>query len=239
MPRPCASSWSIQDALGGETAWLDLLRPPRSLHYSASAAAGDAGSGEATIAGILDEEDVGFGYGALAAGAEIAVAEALLARGAELHVILPSDAASFAARFVDPFGPTGAAGSTPRSRRPRRSSMVRPLQVPPDGRMAALAHEVALGAAMLNAERLMGEAVAADRLAEATSPVRMHVIEAPAGPDADASARSRGRSCWRCSRSASAAAARRGSRTGSRTCRRCWRWPARPGSRPISAAIRS
>src|SRR4051812_23142070 len=36
----------IQDALGGETAWLDMLRPRHSLYYSA----------EASAAGLLDSE---------------------------------------------------------------------------------------------------------------------------------------------------------------------------------------
>ena len=45
----------------------------------------------------IPDADIGFGFGALAAGAELLTAEALLARGAELHVILPSDPESFAA----------------------------------------------------------------------------------------------------------------------------------------------
>jgi tetratricopeptide (TPR) repeat protein len=41
------------------------------------------------IARVLDAHRVGFAYGALAAGADILWAEALLARGCELHVVLP------------------------------------------------------------------------------------------------------------------------------------------------------
>lgn len=37
----------------------------------------------------LDTHDVGFGFGSLACGGDIMMAEALLARGAELHVVLP------------------------------------------------------------------------------------------------------------------------------------------------------
>lgn len=37
----------------------------------------------------LDGDDVGFGYGSLACGADILFAEALLSRGAEVHVVLP------------------------------------------------------------------------------------------------------------------------------------------------------
>ncbi len=174
----------IQDLLGGEAAWLDLLRPQRSLHYSASAASGSGAGHADAIAGILREEDVGFGYGALAAGAEIMIAEALLARGATLHLVLPSDAGSFAARLVDPFGAAWRRRFDAALAAADTVEHVRPLQVPPDGRMAALAHEVALGAAMLNAERLMGEAVALRIGPEAAaSPVRTHAIEAPASGD--------------------------------------------------------
>src|SRR4051812_34526139 len=70
---------------GREAGWLDPLRPPRSLHFGGHMAF----SGERGPTGLLreiedalEQERVGFGYGALAAGADIIVAEALLARGA-------------------------------------------------------------------------------------------------------------------------------------------------------------
>ena len=48
----------------------------------------------------LDERDVGFGYGSLASGADIIVAEVLLERGAELHVTLPFGTDEFVAISV-------------------------------------------------------------------------------------------------------------------------------------------
>ena len=106
------------------------------------------------------EPDIGFGFGALAAGAELLAAEALLERGAELHVILPSDAASFAAAFVDPHRRGVAArASTPRWRPRRASATCARCGRPPDAAPIALADRIACGAALLNAERLMGEAV--------------------------------------------------------------------------------
>lgn len=56
---------------------------------------------DARLAGM----DAGFGYGALAAGADILVAEALLDRGAELHVVLPFAEDDFIAASVDVAGP--------------------------------------------------------------------------------------------------------------------------------------
>jgi len=137
---------AIQEVLGGGTAWLDRLRPPRSLHYAATAdAAGPAA-------------DVGFGFGALAAGAELEIAEALIERGAELHVILPSDAAGFAAAFVDSEGEDWRRRFDAALAAADSVRFVRPLQGPPEPDAIALAERIAYGAALLNAERLMGEA---------------------------------------------------------------------------------
>lgn len=90
---------------GGDAAWLDPLRPPRSLHYTGHLA---LSLPEAKIVEqvdhILATEGVGFGYGALAAGADILVAERLIARGAELNLILPLDIAAFVERSVRPHG---------------------------------------------------------------------------------------------------------------------------------------
>ena len=52
----------------------------------------------------LDEVGAGFGYGSLAAGADILFAEELLRRGAELHVTLPFDTEDFKAVSVAPAG---------------------------------------------------------------------------------------------------------------------------------------
>ncbi|HEV2818527.1 MAG TPA: hypothetical protein VGW40_15040 [Allosphingosinicella sp.] len=139
---------AIQDELGGDTAWLALLRPPRSLHY----AGGEAGAAP-------PDADIGFGFGALAAGFELETAEALLARGAELHVILPGDAESFAACFVDPHGEAWRQRFDAALAAAESVRHVRPLHRPPDAALVALADTVAWGAALLNARRLMGEAV--------------------------------------------------------------------------------
>ena len=93
---------------GRDPGWLDAHRPPRSLHFAGHMSF-DAGVArrahlDESIAAILDEEKVHFGYGALAAGADIIVAEALVARGAELHAVLPGGPEAFAAVSVDPFG---------------------------------------------------------------------------------------------------------------------------------------
>jgi len=146
---------AIHDALGADAGWLDLLRPPRSLHYAADKAAG--ADPDETMTAL--DPDIGFGFGALAAGAELLAAEALLERGAELHVVLPSDPASFAARFVDPFGESWRRRFKAAMAGAESLRFVRPLHRLPNPAAIALADRIAHGAALLNAERLMGTAL--------------------------------------------------------------------------------
>lgn len=54
---------------------------------------------------MVARHGVGFAYGALASGADILFAEALLARGAELHVVLPFAREEFTEISVAPSGP--------------------------------------------------------------------------------------------------------------------------------------
>ncbi len=94
--------------------WLQTLAPPTVIHYAGHiiAAPGMAGRFPATaesavtarIAALLAERDVGFGYGSLASGADILFAEALLARGAQLHVLLPFRRDEFIEESVRPSG---------------------------------------------------------------------------------------------------------------------------------------
>jgi Adenylate and Guanylate cyclase catalytic domain len=53
---------------------------------------------------VLASEPVGFAYGALAAGADLLWAEALLETGVELHVVLPFEREEFVATSVAPAG---------------------------------------------------------------------------------------------------------------------------------------
>ncbi|MDH4385073.1 MAG: TRAFs-binding domain-containing protein [Caulobacter sp.] len=100
----------ILEARGEDAVWLDPFRPPRSLHYSGHLSVGEDDQAlKAGILEILKTEQVGFGYGALAAGADIMIAEALLEQGAELHLVLPVGRQAFRAASVEPFGGDWAA----------------------------------------------------------------------------------------------------------------------------------
>jgi Tetratricopeptide Repeats-Sensor len=153
----------ILAAQGRDPAWLDAHRPPRSLHFGGHMSFDSKVSRRAhlddRIRAVLDEERIGFGFGALAAGADILIAEALLERGAELHAVLPGGAEAFAAVSVDPFGKGWrrrfdslvASAATVRG--------VRPLGVPPGRLVIEVSDEIAMGAAVMNARRLESQAL--------------------------------------------------------------------------------
>lgn len=90
-------------------ALLAPLAPPRTAHFSGHMFAADEAAEarlRSEIDRLLEQEDVGFAYGALACGADLLVAESVLARGAELHVVLPFEEEDFLAQSVLPGGET-------------------------------------------------------------------------------------------------------------------------------------
>ncbi len=95
----------ILNERGQPTDWLDSLRPPSILHYSGIL--GITADDEDAAGPIRDAVGAiapGSGFGALAAGSDIIVAEALVAGGAELNIVLPCAVDVFRALSVAPFG---------------------------------------------------------------------------------------------------------------------------------------
>ena len=98
--------------------WLSPYRPPGTVHFTGHifGIAGDAPSDSPTltpdqvedlrvqISDKIQDQDIGFGFGSLAAGADILIAEALIEEGCELHIILPVSADMFKSRSVTPYG---------------------------------------------------------------------------------------------------------------------------------------
>lgn len=99
----------LVSAAGGDVggALLEPIRPPKVAMFCGNIFMGDraleAKLADQVHAAILREK-VGFGYGALAAGADIVIAEQLLDCGAELHVVLPFAEADFLEQSVRPSG---------------------------------------------------------------------------------------------------------------------------------------
>ncbi|MET1113004.1 MAG: tetratricopeptide repeat-containing protein [Allosphingosinicella sp.] len=167
---------------GRDSAWLDVHRPPRSLHFGGHMSFDPKVVRrehlDEKIAAVLEEERIGFGYGALAAGADIIIAEALLERGAELHAVLPGGAQAFAAVSADPFGTAWRRRFDAVLERAETVRPVRPIHTRPDAAMIGLADEIAMGAALMNGRRLESSAV------------QLLVLDS-AGPGNGASGRSR------------------------------------------------
>lgn len=90
--------------------WLSQLSPPHPLHFAGHIWSSDEGHipDDDMLATLITDQiqrsDIGYGYGALAAGADIITAELLLEEGAELNVVLPGSADDFMAQSVAPFG---------------------------------------------------------------------------------------------------------------------------------------
>lgn len=96
-------------------AWLSELAPPRVIHYLGHIiSAPGEGPGRfpaeredevgAAIEARIADAGIGFGYGSLAAGADILFAEALLRHGASLQIILPFNRMEFVEISVRPAG---------------------------------------------------------------------------------------------------------------------------------------
>jgi hypothetical protein len=151
----------ICTAQGRETAWLDAHRPPQSLYFAGhlGIAHDDHHALRVEIDTLLAQETIGFGYGALAAGADIIVAEALIARGAELHIILPTACDVFIAQSITPYGgnwrarfDTLIAAATSVQEATAATGDYEP-------RATALAADMAMGGALLNARQIESRAV--------------------------------------------------------------------------------
>ena len=151
----------ILDFRGEDRAWLDDFRPPRCLHFAGPLAL--ARSEEKRLAkqirAVLHEERVGAGFGALAAGADILVAEALLEANAELHLVLPAPLARFRETSVAKYG----ARWGPRFDRVADAAasirMLPEAQAPFSMAIIRLAAEIGMGRAAMQAEMLQTEAI--------------------------------------------------------------------------------
>lgn len=153
----------ILAARAGDAAWIEAYRPPRSLHFGGHMSFDPQvvrrDHLEATIKALIEVERVGFGYGALAAGADIIIAELLVAHGAELHAILPGGVEAFAAVSVDPFGAPWRRRFDALVAKAATVRPVRPFGLPPDPHAIGLSDDIAMGAALMNARRLESEAI--------------------------------------------------------------------------------
>jgi len=85
--------------------WLAPFAPPKSIYFSGlMGLAPDDHLAADTIANGLSDINAGFAFGALAAGADIMIAEAIRNAGGELHIVIPTTPSVFKAQSVAPYG---------------------------------------------------------------------------------------------------------------------------------------
>ncbi len=145
---------------GASTAIIDPLRPPPSLYFSGiiGLPENEDAAGR-QIGEALDMIGPGAVFGALAAGADILIAELAAARGAALHIVLPTALEAFREASVARFG-----GRWPR-RFDRLMEMAESIDAPQATRelsdaAVAKGSEIAMGLALRRAEAFATHAVA-------------------------------------------------------------------------------
>ena len=148
---------------------LDTLRVPRVAHYVGLMGRPDGGigslDGAATVALVeqvretVAAERVGIAYGALAAGGDIVIAEALLDAGAELRVVLPQTPEQFRAASVTPYGGDWGERFDAALARAHSVEVMSDTHVDFDPALVRYTTEFAQGLALLHADRLCAEAV--------------------------------------------------------------------------------
>ncbi len=98
--------------------WIKTYTPPAAVHYAGhifgvrgetdanvpTLSRSDIQALKDRISDTIQSQDIGFGYGALAAGADIIIAESLLEEGCQLHIALPVARDLFKTHSVAPFG---------------------------------------------------------------------------------------------------------------------------------------
>ena len=97
----------ILDKKNIDPRWLKPFKPPRPVHFAGHIWRSNGPTQtdlQVRLSDAIQQQDIGFAYGALAAGADIEIAEALLDEGVELNVVLPCVSECFVELSVRPYG---------------------------------------------------------------------------------------------------------------------------------------
>lgn len=177
-----AVRWRMDPQMRAEL--LAPLAPPGVAHFCGHMFAADEATEtrlKAAIDAALADEKVGFAYGALACGADILFAEAALARGVELHIVLPFEEADFLAQSVRPGGEGWEARFHACATRATSVTIASEMAYFGDPAQFGYGGRMAMGLARLRAQHLGAEAI---QLAVWDG----QPIEGPAGTAADVAA---------------------------------------------------
>jgi len=153
--------------------WLSDYAPPTSVYFKGMIGISPEDSRAADAAcDAIDEMHAGFGYGALAAGADILVAEALIGRDAELHLVLPMPVTAFRQRSVEPYGAPWVKRFDALLGEAASVGIISPSETLTEAAID-LAAQVAKGTAIENARRLEGSAAGIE-----LNDIRSHLFDA-------------------------------------------------------------
>lgn len=107
----------ISEQQGIDTSWLATFSPPKAAQFAGQMFSigedGAPGTNISTqdeaqmrdeIIQLIQDQDIGFFFGALSAGFDILAAETVLEEGGEVHVVLPVEVDGFRSASVVPFG---------------------------------------------------------------------------------------------------------------------------------------
>lgn len=136
---------------------LALLRAPSAFHYAGHIFLADPAAEARILAGVeaaLERRGAGFAYGALAAGADILVAETVLRRGGELHIVLPCAWDDFLAQSVRPAGASWTARAHACLAAAKSVTFASHVDYVSDPELFAQGAAVAMGLARLKAQQL-------------------------------------------------------------------------------------
>lgn len=143
---------------------LAPLTPPTVAHFTGHIASTRAGSGRfprdqeprvaAEIRQAVQEQNIRFGFGSLAAGADILAAEKILEAGGELHVVLPFSEDEFLQTSVSPSGEQWVDRYWACREQARHVSFATRDQFLEDGMLYSYCSRYAMGLALLRARQL-------------------------------------------------------------------------------------
>jgi len=131
---------------------LEPIRSPMVIHYEAEAGALTDPDDQADA--YLRRQRAGFAYGSLAAGGELRFAEACLAAGTELNVVLPFRAEEFVDNLVRPAGIAWVRRFRSCLERAHSVSLATTDSYQGDDDLIAYARRLAMGMALLRAQHL-------------------------------------------------------------------------------------
>ena len=146
----------------GMESLLELIEPPKVAMFCGNIFIGGAELEDdlaVRMRAVIEAEDVGFAYGALAAGSDILIAELLLERGAEVHVVLPFAEPDFLEQSVAPAGESWV--TRYQAIRDKAASLTFASNMSYMGEMEQFAYgsKVTMGIARLRARQLHSEAI--------------------------------------------------------------------------------